>query len=93
MKKICSIYRSPKHEGMYLYVDKAEGIDRVPEELLARFGKPVHAMTLLLHPERSLARVDVSKVLSGIDEHGYFLQLPPKGDTYMTDLHNKNSKI
>lgn len=78
---------------MYLYVDKKDGVDRVPEELLARFGKLEHAMTLLLHPERSLARADVGKVLLGIEEQGYFLQLPPKADTYMTDLHNKNSKI
>ena len=47
MKKICTIYRSPKKEGMYLYVDKAEDLARVPEALLQSFGKPEQAMTLL----------------------------------------------
>ena len=34
MRRICSIYRSAKREGMYLYVDKAEGLERVPEALM-----------------------------------------------------------
>ena len=95
MKKICTIYRSPKKEGMYLYVDKAEDLTRVPEALLKQFGKPEHAMVLLLHPERELSRVDVKKVLEQIGENGFFLQLPPatSEDEYMKSIHQKNSKM
>lgn len=94
MKKICAIYRSPKKEGMYLYVEKAEGLKRVPEALLKQFGKPEHAMVLLLHTDRVLARVDVKQVLLDINEKGYFLQMPPaKGADYMSSIHEKNSKI
>jgi uncharacterized protein YcgL (UPF0745 family) len=87
MKRLCSIYRSSKHEGMYLYVDKSEDLERVPAQLLKRFGKPEFAMALLLHPERELARVDVQKVLLEIDEQGFFLQIPPRPDEVMRQIH------
>lgn len=45
MKRICSIYKSPRKNEMYLYVLKAEGLERVPEALLPYFGTPVHAST------------------------------------------------
>jgi uncharacterized protein YcgL (UPF0745 family) len=93
MKVICSIYRSPKKEGMYLYVDKKEGLERVPEALLARFGEPEHAMTLLIHAERQLARVDAAKVLEGIETQGFFLQMPPQPDKEMGKIHLKNTKM
>ena len=94
MKKICTIYRSSKQEGMYLYVDKKEDLSRVPEVLLKRFGKPERAMTLLLEPTRQLARVDIQTVLSALDEQGFFLQLPPKPeDGPMRDVRNQNSKL
>ncbi|WP_339339214.1 YcgL domain-containing protein [uncultured Oceanicoccus sp.] len=90
---ICTIYRSSKHEGMYLYVDKQQDLGPVPEALLKRFGKPEQAMTLLLTPERELARVDIKKVLASLAEQGFFLQLPPQPDREMQKLHEKNSKL
>ncbi|GAB3374170.1 YcgL domain-containing protein [Spongiibacter taiwanensis] len=77
MKRICAIYRSRRHPGMYLFVDKQEALSRVPEALLQRFGEAEFSMTLLLHPERSLARANAEKVLSEIAEQGFYLQLPP----------------
>lgn len=78
---------------MYLYVDKTEDLARVPEVLLQRFGRPQQAMTLVLHPERKLARVDVHKVLEGLEQQGYYLQLPPQPDAYMRELRERNSKL
>ena len=52
MKIICTIYKTRKKEGMYLYVDKKEDLSRVPEELLNQFGKPELAMTMLLSENR-----------------------------------------
>lgn len=78
MKRLCSIYRSSRVEEMYLYVDKKEDLARVPAELLKTFGRPELAMTLALHPERKLARADVNKVLEAIEQHGFYLQMPPK---------------
>jgi uncharacterized protein YcgL (UPF0745 family) len=95
MQVICEIYRSPKEEGMYLYVKKAEGLSRVPEALLQKFGKPQPAMVLLLTPEKKLARVSVERVVESLDTQGYYLQLPPlpQADTEMTQIHAHNSKL
>lgn len=77
MSVVVSIYRSPKKEGMYLYVAKAGGLDKVPESLLKQFGTAQLAMTLALTPERKLARAETARVLEAIAEQGYYLQLPP----------------
>ena len=80
MKKICSVYRSSRDDEMYLYVNKEDGLTKVPEALLEMFGKAQHAMSLLLTPERSLARVDVKNVMRELDEKGFYLQMPPPKD-------------
>lgn len=85
---LCSIYRSSKKEGMYVYVDKNEGLERLPESLLKVFGKPQFAMTLLLKPEQKLARVDREDVIKGIREQGFFLQMPPKQEDRYNNDHN-----
>lgn len=83
---ICDIYKSPKKDEMYLYVRKADGLSRVPEALLAMFGKPKHYVTLLLTPERKLARAEATKVIAEVAEKGYYLQMPPAREDYMLDL-------
>ena len=50
MKRICSVYKSPRKNEMYLYVDKREALSRVPEALLVPFGAPQHVFDLLLTP-------------------------------------------
>lgn len=77
-KILCSIYRSPKKEGMYLYVPKKDGVENVPPELIQRMGTPGHVMDLLLTPDRKLARADVMEVMRGIADKGFFLQMPPQ---------------
>ena len=73
----CSVYRSSKKEGMYLYVPREDSFESVPEELLGRFGTPGHVMDLALTADRKLARVDVRDVLNGLQQKGFYLQLPP----------------
>lgn len=86
MKRICSIYRSPKKNQMYLYVLKSDVLTRVPDALLGLFGKPQHAFDLVLSPERALAREDINKVLENLDTQGYHLQLPPPEEEYIEHL-------
>ena len=41
MKRLLTtVYRSPRIAEMYLYVDRSEGLKRVPDVLLQRFGVP-----------------------------------------------------
>ena len=86
-KRLCTIYRSPRIEGMYLYVDLKQDLAAVPEALLERFGKPALVMKLALESSRKLARVEVKKVLQSIDENGFYLQMPPEKENYLLDLH------
>jgi uncharacterized protein YcgL (UPF0745 family) len=62
---------------MYLYVDKTEGLARVPASLLQRFGEPEAIMLVHLDGKRRLARADADEVVARIGEQGYYLQMPP----------------
>jgi len=77
MKRLCRIYRSSRRDEMYLYVDWERGLADVPPELLERFGEPQEVMSLVLTPERKLARAEVADVLASIEQRGFYLQMPP----------------
>src|SRR5690606_18748349 len=86
MKVLCSIYRSPRKDGMYLYVPRDKGLAGVPEDLLRLFGKPEHSMDLILSPERKLAREDIHQVLENLQGQGYHLQMPPRQEDWVMHL-------
>ncbi|WP_397449331.1 YcgL domain-containing protein [Pseudomonas sp. NA-150] len=86
MKRICSIYKSPKRNEMYLYVLKSDALKRVPPELMVAFGSPVHTFDMVLSPERKLSREDIVQVLENLDKQGYHLQMPPAEDEYIEHL-------
>ena len=75
--RITQVFRSPKRAETYLYVDKAEGLSRVPATLLERFGQPAPVLVLALTAERKLSRVSAAQVLEAIEAQGFFLQMPP----------------
>lgn len=84
---ICSVYLSSRKDGMYLYVDKRDGLNKVPDALIEMFGQAKHVMDIPLTAERKLARVDSEKVLAELADKGFYLQMPPPKDDYMLDLH------
>lgn len=86
MKRICSIYRSPRKPGMYLYLLKADGLNKVPDALLPLFGTPQHTFDVVLTPERTLASEDIAKVLENLDSQGFHLQMPPAEEEYIEHL-------
>ncbi|MDM3871156.1 YcgL domain-containing protein [Porticoccus sp. W117] len=93
MKTLCTIYKSPHEDELYLYVDHRDQLSRVPEALLEKFGTPQRVTTLPLTPERKLARADTAKVLASIGENGYYLQLPPAKEDYMQEVNQHNHKL
>ena len=93
MSLLCKIYRSSRHEGMYLYVDAKQGLEQVPEDLMQRFGAPVEAMTLMLTAGKKLARADASEVINLIADAGYYLQLPPSAISDMHGISIRNDKL
>jgi uncharacterized protein YcgL (UPF0745 family) len=77
MTMICVIYRSPKREQTYLYVEKKGDFSRVPEELLKTFGEPQLSMVIALSERKKLANADIEKVKAALVEQGFYLQIPP----------------
>ncbi len=74
----CWVYRSPRKQEMYLYLNEENAFDKVPAALLARFGEPILVIELELCPERRLARENVDEVMRDLREKGFHLQMPPK---------------
>ncbi len=74
---LCQVYRSPRRQEMYLYVEKTQGLVQVPAELLQRFGEPEPIMLVHLDGERQLARVDAAELVEKIEQQGFYLQMPP----------------
>ncbi|EKO3792993.1 YcgL domain-containing protein [Vibrio metschnikovii] len=84
---LCSIYKSSKKEGTYLYLPKRDDFSQVSDTLLETFGKPIFVMLVNL-TNRQLARVDVDKVKTALQVTGFFLQLPPPTENLL-DIHKQ----
>jgi len=74
---LCFIYKSLKKEELYLYLDKKDDFSALPENLFNSFGPLQFVMELQLSLERKLAREDVSKVMAGLENKGFYVQMPP----------------
>jgi len=83
----CWIYKSPRKEEMYLYVNQQDNFDEVPEALLKQFGIPVFVMQLSLSADRKLARENAETVIASLKDQGFHLQMPPK---LIPDLYHGN---
>jgi hypothetical protein len=79
----CWIYRSSRKSEMYLYLPKEDDFDAVPQALMKGFGQPVRVMELTLHPQRPLAREDVTKVMENLQKQGFHLQMPPNLEPHL----------
>ncbi|MEL7044263.1 MAG: YcgL domain-containing protein [Pseudomonadota bacterium] len=82
---LCEVFRSPRREGLYLYVKREEGLDRVPAALLDHFGEPESALVFRLTADRRMARANAADVLRALENPGYYLQMPPAQDSRDTD--------
>ena len=74
----CRIYRSEKKTDTYLYLEDSLEFEDIPAQLQKSFGEPHFVMRLELDSALKLARVDIQNVLDALEEHGFYLQLPPK---------------
>lgn len=62
---------------MYVYLDRKEKPEDLPEALKQMFGEPQHVLDMVLTQDKFLARADAKKVLEDIEEKGFYLQMPP----------------
>ncbi len=87
----CFIYKSLKKEELYLYLQNKDDFSNIPEPLLSSFGRIEFVMELEITPERKLARESSHKVLSDLQEKGFFVQMPPI--IIPNELLQKNTKL
>ncbi|MCK7548588.1 YcgL domain-containing protein [Marinobacter koreensis] len=88
-REFVSVFRSSRKADTYIFVRRGQKWDELPEGLRGIFGQPVHAMDLLLTPEKKLARTTGKQVLEAIEEKDFFLQLSDEQDDYMTELKRR----
>ncbi|GAA5646642.1 MULTISPECIES: YcgL domain-containing protein [Vibrio] len=88
---LCSIYKSSKKEGTYLYLPKKDDFSQVPDTLMQMFGKPVFVMMIKMDG-RQLAQVDIEKVKASMNEEGFFLQLPPPPENLLEQYKERKAQ-
>lgn len=76
----CRVYRCSRQSEMYLYLRADLPPEQLPEVLLQKAGRLTEVMSLQLHAQRKLARVDVRSVMQRLREEGWYLQMPPRGE-------------
>lgn len=88
---LCSVYKSKKKEGAYLYLPKKDDFSDVPQALMDMFGKPFFVMVFKLDG-RELAQVDAGKVRESLDKQGFFLQLPPPPENLLEKYKQEKAR-
>lgn len=73
----CTVYRSTRKSGAYLFVEEKDDFERVPDTLLKLLGRLEYSMDLELMPGRAMAQAEATEVIRLLREEGYYLQLPP----------------
>ncbi len=74
---LCTIYKSLVKPDTYLYIEKRDDFSKVPKPLLDAFGNPQLVMVLNLAKKEKLALADKQKVMTELQDKGFYLQLPP----------------
>lgn len=91
-REFVSVFRSSKKDDTYIYVRRGYAWDDLPEALRAVFGEPVHAMDLILTPDRKLARTTGKDVLEALETQDFYLQMPEEQDGYVIEFKEKLRK-
>ncbi|MGJ8693774.1 MAG: YcgL domain-containing protein [Thalassotalea sp.] len=86
------VYKSPKKQFMYLFVEQRDDFSKVPEGLMATFGTPQLVTIVNLATKDKLAFADLAIVKQRLTENGFYLQLPPPIEDLLAD-HKKQQKL
>ena len=74
------VYKSSRKQNTYLFVDRENNFDNIPEALISLLGDLSLVIEITLNSDRKLAQADPVEVIHQLQNQGYFLQLPP-GDS------------
>ncbi len=73
----CEVYKGSRYPDAYLYLNRGDSPDSVPDELLEKMGTLEKVMVIDLDKRQSLAQVNIQNVRASLADPGYYLQLPP----------------
>lgn len=79
----CYIYRSPKKENSYLYIDTENDFSKVPDVLMNVFGEPILVMKVLLDGKRQFVVGSSQDIEDKIKQDGFFVQMLKDNDFYV----------
>jgi len=82
---LCAVYKSIRKSQTYLFIEKRDDFEPVPDALLTQFGPPQLVSLLNIKPDTKLAMTDANNVIQAVQENGYFLQLPPPPVHYLNE--------
>lgn len=78
----CAIYKGSKKDAHYLYIEREDDFERVPDSLLAVLGELSLVMCIELSAARKLMQADVEKVMQALADQGYYFQIPPRPEIH-----------
>ena len=87
---LTAVYKSSKKIDTYLYVERKDDFSKVPEALMATFGKPIFVMVIYIRDRKALGVAHVDKVRDQLAEKGFYLQIPPPTDNLLDQLRKEN---
>ncbi len=89
---LCAIYKSPRKEGMYLYVPKRDDFSRVPAPLREQFGRPIFVMLFNLAGKKPLVQVDNTKLQTALEQDGFYFYMPPPQENLLKKWRETQAK-
>ena len=87
---LTAVYKSNKKADTFLFVEKRDDFDKVPEPLMTMFGQPHYVMIINLAKREHLGGSDLESVKASLIEKGYYLQLPPPEPNLLSQLRKEN---
>ena len=72
----CYVYRSVKKADTYIYLLEKDSTSSIPAGLKKLLGNVEYVLELDLEKTQNLANADIDQVISNLNTHGYYVQLP-----------------
>ncbi|NOU50199.1 YcgL domain-containing protein [Pseudoalteromonas sp. JBTF-M23] len=87
---LTAVYKSLKKADTYLYIEKRDDFSKIPEPLMAMFGRPKYVMMFDLSKRNRLGMADIAQVKEKLSSDGFYLQLPPPEDNLLDQFKKQN---
>ena len=89
----CAVYKSQKKDETFIFIPASTPLSELPEELLKLLGEAEMLMTLILTPDKKMARGTAKEIMESIKEQGFYLQMPIKAEIDMNPLPTTNERF